>query len=79
MDDPGLLARFERKAKIKLDEVMLMAGEKTKSKEIRVTLTQQDYDSLSQLARETERTMPGYMRWLLHEHLWKKARENGKQ
>lgn len=41
---------------------------KSVKKQIYVTLTEQDHERLSRLARETGRTRPGYPRWLLYRH-----------
>lgn len=45
-----------------------MENNNCKKKYISVTLTQQDHDRLSQLAAASSRTLPGYLRWLLHRH-----------
>ena len=42
---------------------------KTPHKGICVTITMEDYERLVRLAWGSGRTVPGYMRWLLHEHL----------
>lgn len=41
-----------------------------KKKQICVIVTEQDFAKLSQLAEKTGRTVPGYMRWLLHQHFY---------
>lgn len=48
-----------------------MTAQKPVQKCVHVTLSPQDYARLSQLAEESARTRPGYLRWLLHGHLRK--------
>ena len=38
------------------------------SRQVSVILMEQDYIRLIQLARESNRTVSGYFRWLLHQH-----------
>lgn len=45
-----------------------MENHKDTKKHVYVTLTKPDHDRLSQLAAESGRTLPGYLRWLLHRH-----------
>ena len=45
-----------------------MAVDKDQKKRICVTVSRQDYEELARLALESSRTLPGYLRWLLHQH-----------
>lgn len=46
-----------------------MEKQKRQRKTVQVALSEEDYKQLTQLARESGRTAPGYLRWLLHRHL----------
>jgi len=48
------------------EEVIYMQSRKKETKRVCVTLTVEDYEKLSLLALNTNRTVPGYLRWLLH-------------
>lgn len=45
-----------------------METQERQRKTVQVALSKEDYERLTQLARESSRTTPGYLRWLLHRH-----------
>ena len=51
-----------------------MEDNKSKKKNVCVVLTPQDYDRLSILAENAQRTRAGYLRWLLHRHFREQGR-----
>lgn len=44
-----------------------MQSKKKIVKRVCVTLTKEDYEILSHLALNSNRTLPGYLRWLIHQ------------
>ncbi len=44
-----------------------MQPKKKEAKKVCVTMTKEDYEKLSRLALNTSRTLPGYLRWLMHQ------------
>lgn len=51
--------------------------ESNKTRRVTICVTEQDYEKLNYLARESCRTIPGYLRWLLHQH-FKKPEEKSR-
>lgn len=45
-----------------------MRKHKVPKKRVCAALTEKDHARLTQLALESGRTLPGYLRWLLHRH-----------
>lgn len=54
-----------------------IASKNGNKKRVSVILTEQDYAKLFCLAQKTSRTIPGYLRWLLHQH-FRKPEEKSK-
>ena len=46
---------------------------------VHLTLPAAVYTRLKKLADATDRTVPGYLRWLVNRHFWELDRENKKQ
>lgn len=46
---------------------------------VRLTISKEVRNRLRDLASETDRTMSGYILWVLHDHLWKLEQEEQKQ
>ena len=46
-----------------------MNKNKTEHKSVCVTIEKQDHERLARMAWETGRTVPGYIRWLVNQHL----------
>lgn len=51
-----------------------MESSKPAKKRVCVMLTPPDHERLSRLAAASGRTLPGYLRWLLHRHFREKDR-----
>lgn len=68
------LNAFRYTAYITMVEVIFMESSKPAKKRVCVMLTPPDHERLSRLAAASGRTLPGYLRWLLHRHFREKDR-----
>ena len=47
--------------------------------QVSLRIPEEVHKRLQELAQETDRSMLGYIRWVLNEHLWKLEREKNEE